>query len=79
MILALVAQILADSAELGGAAERLARSGIPLAAILMSAGFFVSSVGRGRTSPNALIVLLWAGATSLAAGSVALGIGLLTA
>jgi hypothetical protein len=79
VILALVAQILADSAELGGAAERLARSRIPLAAILMPAGFFLSSVGRGRTSPNALIVLLWAGATSLAAGSGALGIGLLTA
>jgi hypothetical protein len=79
VILALVAQILADSAELGGAGERLARSGIPLAAILMPAGFFLSSVGRGRTSPNALIVLLWTGATSLAAGSAALGIWLLTA
>jgi hypothetical protein len=79
VILALVAQILADSAALGGATETLARSGIPLAAILIPAGFFLSSAGRARTAPNRLIVLLWAGAASLAVGSVTLGIGLLAA
>jgi hypothetical protein len=49
-----------------------------VAAILMPAGFFFSSMGAGRTAPNRLIWLLWAGAVSLALGVVALGLGLLT-
>jgi len=48
-----------------------------MAAILMSAGFFLSSTGQGRTQPNALIWLVYAGAVSLTAGVVTLGIGLL--
>jgi hypothetical protein len=77
--LALVCQILADAAAMDGVPESLARSGIPLAAILMPAGFFFSSAGRGVTQPNRMIVLLYAGALSLAVGAVILGIGLLTA
>jgi len=50
---------------------------VPLAAILMSAGFFLSSAGTGRTPPNALICLVYAGAVSLAAGVITLGIDLL--
>ena len=34
-------------------------------------------MGQGRTQPNALIWLVYAGALSLAAGAVTLGIGLL--
>ena len=79
VILALVAQILADSIDLSGLAETVARSAIPLAAILMPAGFFLSSIGRGRSAPNRLVVLLWVGAASLAVGAVTLGIGLLAA
>ena len=77
--LALVCQILADGAELGGPAATLARHAVPLAAILMPAGFFLSSAGREVTEPNRLILLLYAGAASLAVGVVALGIGLLRA
>ncbi|MGH8542384.1 MAG: hypothetical protein ACREX3_01795 [Gammaproteobacteria bacterium] len=78
--LGLVAQILADAADLSGLADAVARSGIPAAAILMSAGFFFSSMGRGEVvKPNKLIVLLWLGAVSLAAGAATLGIGLLSA
>lgn len=76
--LALVCQILADAAAMSGPMSLLARNGIPLAAILMPAGFFFSSMGRGVTQPNRLIVLLYAGAVSLAVGVVALGIALLT-
>jgi hypothetical protein len=36
-------------------------------------------MGAGRTSPNRLIVLVFAGALLLAAGLTSLGIGLLTA
>lgn len=79
VILALVGQILADAAALSGPAETVGRSAIPLAAILFPAGFFLSSAGRGRTRPNRLVLLVHAGALSLAAGVVALGIGLLRA
>jgi hypothetical protein len=77
--LGMVGAILTDATTLDGAWAWLARSGIPLAAILMSAGFFFSSMGPGRTSPNRFIWLVWTGAISLAAGSLTLGIGLLTA
>ena len=79
VILGLVVQPFADAASLSGAAGWAARSAIPLAAILMSAGFFLSSMGAGRTSPNRLILLVYAGAVSLALGSLSLGIGLLAA
>ena len=76
--LSLVCAILADAASLTGVQSALARTGIPLAAILMPAGFFLSSAGAGRTEPNRLIYLLYAGALSLALGVISLGIALLT-
>jgi hypothetical protein len=76
--LALISQILVDAADMSGPLSVLARSGVPFAAILMPAGFFFSSAGRGATQPNRFIVLLYAGAVSLALGVVSLGIGLLT-
>ncbi len=79
VILSLVALLYADAADLSGIADPLARNAIPLAAILMPAGFFFSMIGRDRTTPNRWIALLWAGAASLAVGVSALGIGLLTA
>ena len=79
LILALVALLYADAAGLDGGLGRLARSGIPVAALLMSGGFFFSSMGREVTAPNRLIVIVYAGAVSLAAGLIALGIGLLLA
>jgi len=79
VILSLVALILADAADMSGCPDFLARTGVPLAAILMPAGFFLSAAGRGVTRPNRLIVLLYTGALSLAVGVVSLGIGLLGA
>ncbi|HEX9411318.1 MAG TPA: hypothetical protein VF986_06470 [Actinomycetota bacterium] len=79
VIFSLLAQILADAAGMSGFPNLLARSGIPIAAILMSAGFFLSVGGRGVTRPNRLIALVYAGALSLAVGVVSLGIGLLAA
>jgi hypothetical protein len=78
VVLALVAQILADAASMSGLGEALARNAIPAAAILMPAGFFFSSAGRGVTKPNRFILLLYAGVVVLAVGVVSLGIGLLT-
>jgi hypothetical protein len=76
--LALICQIFADAAGLEGPVATLARTGVPLAAILFPAGYFFSSAGRGATEPNRLIVLIYAGAISLALGVVALGIGLIS-
>ena len=77
--LALVGQLLADAAHLSGALAVLARDGIWAAAILMSAGFFLSAAGRGVTTPNRFIVVLYAGVLALALGVGALGVGLLAA
>jgi len=77
--LGLVGLVLVDAAGLSGALAWVGRLGIPLAAILMSAGFFASSAGRDVTRPNQAIWVLWAGAVALAAGALSLGIGLLTA
>ena len=77
VLAALICQILADAADLSGFQGILARGGLPVAAILFPAGFFFSSIGRGRTEPNRLIWLLYGGATVLAAGVVSLGLGLL--
>lgn len=76
--LALIAQLFADATALDGLAASVARSGIALAAILMPAGFFLSSAGRDRTEPNRLVLLIYAGALSLGAGALTLGLALLT-
>jgi hypothetical protein len=78
LVLALVGQVLADAAHLSGVLAFFARCGIWAAAILMSAGFFLSAAGKGITAPNRFVVLLYAGMVSLALGVVSLGIGLLT-
>jgi hypothetical protein len=78
VILALVGQILVDATRLSGPLADLARDGIWVAAILMPAGFFLSAAGKGVTTPNRFILLLYLGVASLAIGVVSLGIGLLT-
>lgn len=77
--LGLVGLLYADATGFSGVPLWIARLGVPVAAALMSAGFFLSSLGKGTTRPNKLIILVWLGALSLCAGVVALGIGLITA
>jgi hypothetical protein len=79
VILGLVGTLLVNATRLDGVAELVARDGVPLGAILMSAGFFLSAIGRDRQRPNRLVILLWLGAVSVAAGVITLGVGLLTA
>lgn len=76
--LGLVAAILADATTLTGGWAWLARSGVAIAAILLPAGFFFSSMGTNVHQPNRFVALLWAGVVVLAAGVVTLGVGLLT-
>ncbi len=78
VILALICQVYTDAVDLSGAGETVARVGVALAAVLMSAGFFLSSAGAGRSEPNGLIALVYVGAASLAAGTLTLGFALVT-
>lgn len=77
VILALIAQFLADHSRLGSSWSWFVRGGFPLAAILVSGGFFAAAGGQGTTEPNAFIFLLYAGMLLLATCLVALGVGLL--
>jgi hypothetical protein len=79
LILSLVGMLYADTVHMTGLWGWLSRIGVPVAALLMPAGFFFSSIGADRTRPNALIWLVYAGAVTLAAGLTSLGIGLLAA
>ena len=78
VILSLVGLLYADATGFTGLPLWTARLGIPVAAVLMSAGFFAASARKNATEPTRLIWILWVGALSLAAGVVSLGIGLLT-
>ena len=53
------------------------RISIPVAAILVPAGFFFSVVSPDATAPNNLINLVYVGATVLAIGVFTLGVGLI--
>ncbi|GAA2364125.1 hypothetical protein GCM10009854_49880 [Saccharopolyspora halophila] len=76
--LGLVMLLLADAGGVHGVLGWTGRVGVLLAAALISAGFFFSSMGSGEiTRPNRLIALIWLGAASLAIGVISLAIGLL--
>lgn len=79
LLLALLSQLFADATAQTGVLDWLSRSGVAVAALLMPAGFFLSSMGAGREEPNRLIALVFAGAALLAVSLASLGIGLLTA
>jgi len=66
-----------DEANLPGLLKIIARSFIPLAAILMPAGFFLSMISPAAETVGPLIVLTYAGAVVLALGVVTLRVGLL--
>src|SRR5271170_6166645 len=77
VILSLICQLLADAAVLPTPLLWFARIGVPLAAILISAGFFFSVLPPTATQASGAVSLIYAGALILAFGVVALGIGLL--
>jgi hypothetical protein len=79
VILALVIQLYVDATDMPDGVTWLARSGVPIAALLIPGGFFFSVMGRGVTRPNRFVWMLPAGGVMLAAGVAATGIGLLTA
>lgn len=79
LILALVLLRYVDETRLTGRWLWLARHGVPVAAILMPAGFFLSVVTPEMTQPSALILLVPLGGLFLVAAVATLGIGLLRA
>ncbi|MFF2452674.1 hypothetical protein [Isoptericola sp. NPDC058082] len=79
VVLGLLCVVLAEATDLVGVWRWVAATGVLVAAILLPAGFFLSAVGAGRTSPNRAVLLLPAGAVVLALGVVTLAVGLLTA
>jgi hypothetical protein len=77
LILALVVLRYVDETDLSGRWLALARSGVPAAAILMPAGFFLSVLDPDATTPNPLIYLVFVGGLLLVGAVLTLGIGLL--
>jgi hypothetical protein len=76
LILALVALLYVDEARLSHAMKWVVRGSLPMAAILVPAGFFLSVLSPDATAPNALVYLIYVGAALLAVGVLVLGIGL---
>jgi hypothetical protein len=77
VLLSLICQVLADAAVLPPPVMWFVRIGIPLAAILISAGFFFSVLPPNATEAGGAVSLIYAGALILAVGVLLLGIGLL--
>ncbi len=77
VILSLICQLLADGAALPEPLLWMVRLGVPLAAILISAGFFFSMLLPTASQPRRAIGLIYIGAVLLAISVVTLGIGLL--
>lgn len=79
LVLSLVMLRHVDEAALSPFWKWLARSGAPIAAILIPAGFFLSIVSPTSTHPNGLMNLAYIGALFLAAAVLSLGVGLIRA
>ncbi len=77
VILSLVCQVLADAAVLPDWLTWAVRVGVPLAAILISAGFFFSMLSPTASQPTQAVALIYFGAIVLAISVIALGVGLL--
>lgn len=77
VIIALVAQIFIDHAALSQGLAWISRIGFPVAAILVSGGFFAAAIGDNVTQPTSLIWILYSGIVVLAASLLILGIGLI--
>jgi uncharacterized membrane protein len=79
LVLSLVMLRYVDEALLSSAWKWLARTGAPIAAILIPAAFFLSVASLTSKEPNALINLAYIGALFLAGAVLTLGVGLVRA
>jgi hypothetical protein len=79
LVLSLIMLRYVDEAKLSPFWKWLARTGAPIAAILIPAAFFLSVASPGSTQPNGLIYLAYLGAFFLGAAVLSLGVGLIRA
>jgi hypothetical protein len=79
VILSLICQVLVDAIFLPPALAWIVRLGVPVSAILIPAGFFLSVVAPSAERPNGAIRLVYVGAAILAISVLILGAGLVRA
>jgi hypothetical protein len=79
LVLSLVMLRYVDEAVLSPFWKWIARTGAPIATILIPAAFFLSVASPTATEPNALMNLAYIGALFLAAAVLSLGVGLILA
>jgi drug/metabolite transporter superfamily protein YnfA len=79
IVLSLVMLRYVDEAVLSPFWKWLARSGAPIAAILIPAAFFLSVASPTAKQPNSLMNLAYVGALFLAGAVLSLGVGLIRA
>lgn len=79
LVLSLVVLRYVDEAVLSPFWKWLARSGVPIAAILIPAAFFLSVASPAAQRPNSLMNLAYVGAVFLGAAVLTLGVGLIRA
>jgi hypothetical protein len=79
LILSLIMLRYIDEAELSIFWKWIARTGAPIAAILIPAAFFLSVLSPEAKQPNGLINLAYVGALFLATAVLSLGVGLIRA
>jgi hypothetical protein len=77
LILSLVMLRYVDEAVLGSFWKWVARLGAPVAAILIPAGFFLSTLSPTATTANGFVNLIYPGAVCLAVSVLTLGVGLI--
>jgi hypothetical protein len=77
ILLSLICQSLADSAGLPAFLRWTVRVGVPLSAVLISAGFFFSMLTPTAARPGGAISLVYCGAVVLAISVVMLAWGLI--
>jgi hypothetical protein len=79
LVLSLVMLRYVDDAALSSFWKWLARAGVPIAAILIPAAFFLSVASPTAKEPNGLMNLAYIGALFLATAVLTLGVGLIRA
>jgi hypothetical protein len=79
LVLSLVMLRYVDEATLSAPWRWVARLGVPIAAILIPAGFFLSTLSPDVRTPGAMLNLVYVGAVPLALAVITLGIGLIRA
>ena len=79
LLLSLIMLRYVDEAALSASWKWVARLGAPIAAILVPAAFFLSTLSPTSTSASSLVNLAYPGAAALALSVLTLGVGLIRA